>query len=311
MAEPSRNLREAGDSPIDAAMHARASSDCAFLITSTIVDKREPLLVHELDAGTIMRTDRAGRCSTAALSVLAALAAALVGCGGGNDDDAGPPLTDDRNPTPSASNTVVPLFYRPFPGVYPMLNYFDHDRPEGPGVASGGYQLTWRGEHAIPGVHNVGYDSHTGIDWIMPEGTPLLAMSDGLVIFAGETEPSYCVLEDNVSSTIAVAIRHPASNGETYTSHYVHMNRVDVAVGDSVTTGQQVGLSGATGCLGKGKIPHLHMNIFRLSNTNNGRATYIDPYGWQGAGVDPWSQHADGAASLWLWQPGEAPALIR
>jgi murein DD-endopeptidase MepM/ murein hydrolase activator NlpD len=241
----------------------------------------------------------------------AVLALGLFGCGGDNDsdDNNAPPLTDDRNPTPSSSNTVVPLFYRPFQGVYPAMNFFDHDRPLGPGRDSGGFQLTWRGEHAIPGVHHGGYDSHTGIDWIMPIGTPLLAMADGHVIFAGETAPSYCYLEDNVSSTIAVAIRHPASNGETYTSHYMHMDRVDVSVGDQVTTGQQVGLSGATGCVGRGKTAHLHMNVYRLSNTNTGLATLIDPYGWQGPGADPWSQHPEGAASLWLWQPGEAPSL--
>jgi len=239
---------------------------------------------------------------------------ALCGCGGGGDGDGSgkaPPLTEDRAPTPSTANTVVPLFSRPFQGIYPLLNFFDHDRPAGPGVASGGYQLTWRGEHAIPGVHHQGYDSHAGIDWIMPDGTPLFAMADGVVIFAGATQPTYCALEDNISSTIAVAIRHPASNGETYTSHYVHMQRVDVAVGDNVTRGQQVGLSGVTGCVGRGKIAHLHMNVYRLANTNNGGATLIDPYGWQGPGIDPWAQHSDGAASLWLWQPGEAPSLAR
>jgi murein DD-endopeptidase MepM/ murein hydrolase activator NlpD len=238
---------------------------------------------------------------------------AISACGGdgdgGSEEGTPPPLSDDRVPVPAMTNAGVALFYRPFQGVYPLFNFFDHDRPAGPSVDSGGYQLTWRGEHAIPGVHHGGYDSHTGYDWKMPEGTPLLAMADGLVIFAGETAPANCVLEDNVSSTIAVAIRHPASNGETYTSHYMHMNRVDVAVGEQVTAGEQVGLSGVTGCVGRGKIPHLHMNVYRLANTNNGTATLIDPFGWQGIGADPWSQHPDGTASLWLWQPGEAPSL--
>jgi hypothetical protein len=88
--------------------------------------------------------------------LLPIMMASLVGCGGSDDGDEGAaaPLTEDRNPTPSASNTGVPLFYRPFQGVYPLLNFFDHDRPAGPGVHSGGFQLTWRGEHAIPGVHH-------------------------------------------------------------------------------------------------------------------------------------------------------------
>jgi murein DD-endopeptidase MepM/ murein hydrolase activator NlpD len=272
---------------------------------------RKFMLAHQRRKETIMRADLT-RLSKVLRGVLPIVTCVLVGCGsGGGDDDDVPPLTEDRNPTPSASNSTVPLFYRPFQGVYPLFNFFDHEYPGGPSVQTGGYQLTWRGEHAIPGVHLHGYDSHVGYDWRMPEGTPLLAMADGVVIFAGETEPAYCALEDITTTTIAVTIRHPAPNGETFTSHYAHMSRVDVATGDPVTTGQQVGLSGATGCLGRGRPPHLHMTVYRLANTNNGRATLIDPYGWQGPGVDPWSQHPEGAASVWLWQPGEAPSLAR
>jgi murein DD-endopeptidase MepM/ murein hydrolase activator NlpD len=256
-----------------------------------------------------MRNDLATR-TTARSTPMMLLVLCLSGCGGGDsDENDAPPITDDRNPAPSTANTVVPRFYRPFQGVYPVLNLFDHDRPLGPAAQTGGYQLTWRGERAFPDAHNVGYDSHTGIDWIMPEGTPLLAMADGLVLFAGETAPAYCVLEDRIATTLRVTIRYLVAGEETFSSVYTHMGRVDVAVGDQVTAGQQVGLSGATGCVGAGKIPHLHMEIYRVSNTNNGHPTLIDPYGWQGSGTDPWSQDPNGAASVWLWQSGEAPSL--
>ena len=256
-----------------------------------------------------MRNDLTTRSTTRTIW-MALIVLGVSGCGGSDDSaDDVPPITDDRNPSPSATNTVVPRFYRPFQGVYPVLNLFDHDRPLGPAAQTGGYQLTWRGERAFPDAHGVGYDSHTGIDWIMPEGTPLLAMADGLVLFAGETAPAYCVLEDRITTTLRVVIRHLVAGEETFSSVYVHMNRVDVAVGDQVTAGQQVGLSGATGCVGLGNIPHLHMEVYRVANTNNGQPTLIDPYGWQGSAVDPWAQDPNGAASVWLWRPGEAPSL--
>jgi glucan-binding YG repeat protein len=75
-----------------------------------------------------------------------------------------------------------------------------------------------------------------------------------------------------------------------------------------VTAGQQIGLSGSTGCA---PSPHLHFGVGRIANTNNFPQTVIDPYGWEGAYPDPWEQHPEGAQSLWLWKPGQAPALFR
>jgi hypothetical protein len=39
------------------------------------------------------------------------------------------------------------------------------------------------------------------------------------------------------------------------------------------------------------------------------RRVQIDPYGWKGAGTDPWEADARGAASVWLWSPGGAPSV--
>jgi murein DD-endopeptidase MepM/ murein hydrolase activator NlpD len=232
----------------------------------------------------------------------------LLGCEDGSD---GPDVTDEPKPTPGSGAPTLPLFYRPFDGDFRVLNYFDHDIPNGGEKPSGGYQLTWRGEHSIPGVHTGGYDGHTGVDWIMPVGTPLLAMASGVVLFAGETTPSYCWLQDQVVSQILVSVGHRAPNGEIYVSAYNHMSRADVVTDQRVMPGERLGLSGASGCVGRDGTPHLHLNISRITTTNNGDAAHVDPYGWEGMGVDPWAQHPEGAASVWLWQPGEAPSLIR
>jgi murein DD-endopeptidase MepM/ murein hydrolase activator NlpD len=243
-----------------------------------------------------------GRCGIAAV-----LLASLLGC----DDSSGPEVTDQANPAPASGAPALALFARPFVGDYRVLNYFDHDIPNGGAVPSGGYQLTWRGEHSIPGIHTGGYDGHTGIDWIMPVGTPLLAMADGLVLFAGETGPVYCGLTNETLPSTIVRIGHRASNDEVFVVVYNHMSQAEVRTNDRVVAGQQIGRSGASGCVGRDGTPHLHLETLRITNTNNGAAASVDPYGWEGPGVDPWSQRPAGATSVWLWRAGEAPSLVR
>lgn len=84
------------------------------------------------------------------------------------------------------------------------------------------------------------------------------------------------------------------------------MSRVDVQVGQHVVAGQQLGLSGNTGC---STAPHLHFNTYLVKGTNSGQRARIDPYGWDSTQADPWAQHPQGAQSFYLWLPGQAPAL--
>jgi len=137
----------------------------------------------------------------------------------------------------------------------------------------------------------------------MPEGTPIVAVADGQVVFA-DFEPPFDCGDLGEVSALVVRIRHVAPDGEVFDSVYVHLSRIDVVQDQTVQAGQPIGLSGLTGCT---HGPHLHFGVLRLTHTNNGRPTPIDPFGWQGAGADPWAQHPDGAASLWLWKAGEAP----
>ena len=96
------------------------------------------------------------------------------------------------------------------------------------------------------------YRPHLGIDYAAPYGTPVSAIGDGRVIFAGWTKNGY---------GIAVKIKHP--NG--YISYYGHLSRIKkgIRAGKLVKKGQVIGYVGATG-LATG--PHLD---FRLKK--NGR----------------------------------------
>ncbi|MFD9724481.1 M23 family metallopeptidase [Streptomyces sp. NPDC059072] len=93
--------------------------------------------------------------------------------------------------------------------------------------------------HAGGGMWSSG--SHTGIDFHADEGTSVHAVGAGVVVEAGWGG----AYGNNV------VIKH---NDGTYTQ-YGHMLRLNVSVGQQVTAGQQIGLSGSTG---NSSGPHLH-----------------------------------------------------
>jgi len=232
-----------------------------------------------------------------------------AGNGNGSGDDGFPALTHSIDPVPAPANAVMPILSRPFAGEYEVLNYFDHDVPSYP-EKTNGYQLTWRGARAFPGKDIGGYDGHTGIDWLLPENTPLFAVTDGRITFAG-VRTFVCDLQDNeVVSQLVVRLTFVAPSGDSYTAVYSHLNRVDVTAEDRVTEGQQIGLSGVTGCVGKLHIPHLHFQLERYTSLDPPQAFYVDPYGWEGPGNDPWAQRGAGHTSVWMWKPGQAPDLV-
>ena len=94
---------------------------------------------------------------------------------------------------------------------------------------------------------------HRGTDFHAPFGTPVTAANDGVVIIA---QPMF--YEGNL-----VVVDH----GQQFSTLYMHFSRIDVKVGQRVTKGQRLGLSGATGRV---TGPHLHFSAR-----------------WQGTWVDP------------------------
>ncbi|MEX3100374.1 MULTISPECIES: M23 family metallopeptidase [unclassified Streptomyces] len=95
---------------------------------------------------------------------------------------------------------------------------------------------------------------HSGQDFAVPTGTAVVAAHSGTVVKAGPGGAG-----DGSAYGNAIVIRH--SSG-VY-SQYAHLSRVGVKVGQKVSTGQKIGLSGSTG---NSTGPHLHFEIRTTAN---------------------------------------------
>ncbi|MEW1689198.1 peptidoglycan DD-metalloendopeptidase family protein [Streptomyces sp. NPDC091265] len=119
--------------------------------------------------------------------------------------------------------------------------------------------------HPVPGNHTTAYrasganwssGSHTGIDFPVSTGTSVKAITSGTVVTAGW----------GGAYGNEVVIKH----ADGHYSQYGHMSSLSVSAGQTVTAGQQVGLSGATG---NATGPHLHFEI----RTGPAYGSDIDP----------------------------------
>ncbi|MFG2878954.1 peptidoglycan DD-metalloendopeptidase family protein [Streptomyces sp. NPDC048337] len=110
-------------------------------------------------------------------------------------------------------------------------------------------------QYKTPGaMWSSGY--HTGVDFIASSGTTVKAVGAGTVVSAGW----------GGSYGNEVVIRH--EDGKY--SQYGHLSSLSVSVGQSVTAGQTLGLSGSTG---NSTGPHLHFEI----RTGPSYGSDIDP----------------------------------
>ncbi|UFR01030.1 peptidoglycan DD-metalloendopeptidase family protein [Streptomyces sp. Go40/10] len=115
-------------------------------------------------------------------------------------------------------------------------------------TASAGYTLPVAGATIGTGYHVAGSmwssGHHTGVDFVVPTGTPLRAVAAGTVVSAGwgGAYGNQVVLRLN----------------DGHYAQYAHLSQLSVSAGQAVTAGQRVGLSGATGNV---TGPHLHFEI--------------------------------------------------
>lgn len=116
----------------------------------------------------------------------------------------------------------------------------------------------------VQGYH--GKFSHTGeneyaIDWKMPEGTPVCAARDGLVVKSKDDSTQGG--PDHKYDKLANCIFVQHSDGTI--GAYLHLQKGGnkVKAGDRVKTGEIIGLSGNTGF---SSGPHLHFAVFILKS---------------------------------------------
>jgi hypothetical protein len=133
--------------------------------------------------------------------------------------------------------------------------------------------------------------THYGDDLACKVGTPIIATAAGTVVYAGISGGYGNLIEIN--------------HADGAQSRYGHMSKINVTIGEKVTQGEQVGLSGGSkGAFGAGDStgPHLHFEI-RL----NGKP--VDPgplIGGYGASTDTPSQTGVNAPNTGLggWAAG-------
>ncbi|BFO17452.1 M23 family metallopeptidase [Streptomyces sp. KM77-8] len=104
------------------------------------------------------------------------------------------------------------------------------------------------------GMWSSGY--HTGVDFSIPTGTSLKAVGAGTVVSAG--------WGGAYGNQVVIKLN------DGYYAQYAHLSSLSVSAGQTVTAGQQVGLSGATGNV---TGPHLHFEI----RTSPNYGSDVDP----------------------------------
>ena len=131
-------------------------------------------------------------------------------------------------------------------------NDADYAMPFGPGryVVMQGPRGTYS--------HFAGSGSENAVDWDVPEGTIVCAAREGRVVGVREdstisgTDPKFKPLGNYV------IIKHADGTFADY--HHLQTDGALVKLGDEVTVGQPIGLSGSTGFASK---PHLHFAVFQ------------------------------------------------
>lgn len=95
---------------------------------------------------------------------------------------------------------------------------------------------------------------HTGIDLYVPMGSAVKASCGGTVTLAGWNGGyGWCV---------------DISHGNGITTRYGHLSSIEVSVGQTVSQGQRIALSGASGNV---TGPHLHFEVLLWGNSQNPR----------------------------------------
>jgi murein DD-endopeptidase MepM/ murein hydrolase activator NlpD len=189
---------------------------------------------------------------------------------------------DPREPPAGWPAPAEPFLTRPMERNFPITSFFDHDAPF---LRKDGSTYTYWGRAETDIAF--AYDGHTGWDYGMGPPDNVLAAAPGVVTFAGNSD------DGCATPAIAAVVDH----GNGYRTLYWHLASLAVQAGQMVAAGDVLGMAGESGCaIGA----HLHLQVQYLGRD-------VDPYGWCGAGPDPWAASPAGQVSVWLWRDMPSP----
>jgi len=156
-------------------------------------------------------------------------------------------------PPPSTSTPLHPTSTPCPPDICAYAGHFILARPIAPpGVDA--IDPTYRYGSTQAGLR----ETHHGVEFVNPQGTPVLAAADGVVIVAGDDFRTPYADYPGFYGNLVI-IEHPIPNTPypIYTL-YGHLYEVQAAVGQQVFAGDQIGLVGFTGwAVGE----HLHFEV--------------------------------------------------
>ncbi len=112
---------------------------------------------------------------------------------------------------------------------------------------------------ANPQVYNG--SGHNGIDIAAPIGTPVEAALSGTVLATGNTD---LVRDANGRQCYSFGKWVMLEHHNGINTMYAHLSEIDISKGQSIKTGQVIGLSGMTGYA---TGPHLHFGVYATEGT--------------------------------------------
>lgn len=107
---------------------------------------------------------------------------------------------------------------------------------------------------------------HRGVDYAAGTGTPVVAPAAGRVVLIGRESAGFRVHGNTVG----------LDHGQGVLSIFLHLSRIDVREGQTVSAGQRLGAVGSTGA---STGPHLHWGLYV-----HGQA--VDPVPWRFEGLE-------------------------
>ncbi len=105
---------------------------------------------------------------------------------------------------------------------------------------------------------------HHGVEFYVPEGTQILAVADGTVVYAGSDSEQVFGPQPNFYGNLVVIEHDTRLDGQPVYTLYGHLFEPQVVEGQHVLMQQQIALSGATGVA---EGPHLHFEV-RVGENN-------------------------------------------